>query len=97
MKHERDGYETVAAKVDARINHTAVPFAANHGAVLLHPIGDVYFTDFRQKHRAIETLSDIGDRGSRREICDYRPFLTSEHMKNREHERVVLADRLTAV
>ena len=97
MKYEREGHEAVATKVNTRINHATIAFAANHGMVLLHSIGDIYFTDLRQKHRAIETLGDIGDRGSRREICDYRPLLTSEHMKNREHERVVLTDRPTAV
>src|SRR5829696_6487922 len=94
MKHERDADQAIAREVDTRINHAAISLAANDRMLLLHYIRYVHFTDLRQKHRTIELFGDVCDCRSRREICDYWSFLASQHVKSREHERIVLADCL---
>ncbi len=67
---EGDAYQGIAAVVALGVNDSAVAFAADNGADLLHLRGDVDFSDSGGKVLTAVTLGDVAQGAGRREVGD---------------------------
>src|SRR5687767_15562605 len=95
MKHQRHANQTIAAKIDARVNDTAITFAADNCVVLAHAVSNVHLTDLRAKHLTAKLLRDVVERRSRRQVGHHWTTFSLQHITGGEHERVVLTNRIT--
>src|SRR5258708_195 len=92
MKYESHAHQTVARKINARIDYAAIAFAADHSILFRHGFGDVDLADLCQKKRTAKALRDRFQRRSRGEISHDGASLFVEHVSGRQHERVFFAD-----
>src|SRR5205085_2541100 len=89
--------ETVAREVYARVYDAAVAFAADDGPAPLHLFGYVRLAYLRAINRTVERAHNGVEHVRRREVRDYGPALSREHVSRRQDERVLLAHGLAAL